>query len=171
MRSLRRILGVSWKQKVPNSEVLKRTSSVSLENILHRSHLRWLGHVIRMDDTRLPKQMLYGELSQGSRSVGRQLKRYRDESQRVLRACNIRKQHLETTATDRKTWRSACMVGLKSHEASRLQWLQERRKKRKEKNTVPSTQSSNHICSDCGRDCNSPIGLFSHRQVHKNTKQ
>ena len=170
MRSLRRILGVSWKQKVPNSEVLKRTSSVSLENILHRSHLRWLGHVIRMDDTRLPKQMLYGELSQGSRSVGRQLKRYRDESQRVLRACNIRKQHLEATATDRKTWRSACMVGLKSHEASRLQWLQERRKKRKEKNTVPSTQSSNHICSDCGRDCNSPIGLFSHRRVHK-TKQ
>ena len=98
------------------------------------------------------------------------LKRYRDESQRVLRACNIRKQHLEATATDRKTWRSACMVGLKSHEASRLQWLQERRKKRKEKNTVPSTQTSKHICSDCGRDCNSPIGLFSHKRVHK-TKQ
>ena len=96
MRSLRGILGVSWVQKLTNKEVLHRTSSVSIENILNRSHLRWLGHVIRMSDTRLPKQLLYGELSNGVRSIGRPIKRYKDGTQRVLRACNIRKEDLET---------------------------------------------------------------------------
>ena len=169
MRSLRRILGISWLHRVPNTEVLHRTSSVSIENILNRSHLRWLGHVIRMNDTRLPKQLLYGELANGSRSVGRPLKRYKDGTQRVLRACKISKKDLETTASDRKTWRSVCVTGLKDHEASRLQWLQERRMKRKNKNSCPSTQASQHVCLDCGRDCNSPIGLYSHRRVHRKT--
>jgi hypothetical protein len=56
MRSLRKLIGVSWKDKVPNTEVLRRTKSVTLENHIYRSRLRWVGHVIRMDDTRLPKQ-------------------------------------------------------------------------------------------------------------------
>ena len=39
---------------------------------------RWVGHVTRMDDTRLPKIIFYSELEHGTRSRGGQLKRYKD---------------------------------------------------------------------------------------------
>ena len=37
---------------------------------------RWFGHVVRMSNGRLPKQLIYREL-QGKRTVGGQYKRYR----------------------------------------------------------------------------------------------
>ena len=43
-----------------------------------RSRLRWLGHVSRMKDTRPVKSLLYGELTEGTRPVGRPKLRYRD---------------------------------------------------------------------------------------------
>ena len=45
---LRRILGITWKQKVTNEEVRKRTGMGNLLNMLRRNRLRWLGHVHRM---------------------------------------------------------------------------------------------------------------------------
>ena len=40
--------------------------------------LVWL--VVRMPDGRLPKQLLFGELQEGVRSAGGQLKRFKDAS-------------------------------------------------------------------------------------------
>ena len=96
--SLRKILDVTWKDKVPETEVLRRTKSVSVKNIVYRSHLRWLGHVIRMDDSRIPKQLLYGEVLKGTTPVGCQRKRYRDQSLAVLKACHISSSNLEALA-------------------------------------------------------------------------
>jgi transcription termination factor 2 len=168
--SLRKILGVTWKDKVPVTEVLRRTKSVSVENIIYRSHLRWIGHLIRMDDSRLPKQLLYGELSVGTRSVGRQLKRYRDQSLAVLKACHISSTNLEALAKDRDAWRETCRKGLQIRERDRLKWLEERRRKRKSKLSKTAVGSPSLFCTVCGRGCLSPIGLISHSRVHKKKK-
>ena len=166
MRSLRRILGVTWKDKVPNTEVLRRTGSVSVENVIHRNYLRWLGHTVRMDDTRLPKQFLYGELSHGTRSAGRPLKRYRDQVLSSLRACHLDSNSFETLARERTKWRSACFKGLKECEGDRLKWLEEQRKKRRTKKDAPVTKTPSYFCDICGRGCLSPLGLFSHKRTH-----
>ena len=40
-------------------------------SLLSQRRLRWLGHVRRMEDGRLPKDILYGQLTSGARPVGR----------------------------------------------------------------------------------------------------
>ena len=172
MSSLRKLLGVSWKDKVPDTEVLFRTKSVSIDNIVSRKLLRWTGHVIRMDNSRLPKQFLYGELSQGQRAVGRQKKRYRDQVSCVLRSCHIPYSQLESLASDRGDWRGVCDRGLKLKEADCTRKREERRSKRKEKGSTPTTVGPpQYFCSDCGRGCLSPIGLISHQRSHQRKKR
>ena len=166
MRSLRRILGVSWKDKVPNTEVLQRTGSVTAENIISRNHLRWLGHTVRMDNSRLPKQLLYGELSQGRRLVGRPLKRYKDQILSSLRACRLDSHTFKSLASERTKWRKACHKGLKEYVCDQMKWLDKRREKRRISKSTTSTKTPSYFCNTCGRGCLSPLGLYSHKRTH-----
>ena len=70
MRSLRSIMDIRWQDKVTNLQVLDRADAVSIEALLFKAQLRWTGHVIRMDASRMPRQILYGELVRGSRKKG-----------------------------------------------------------------------------------------------------
>ena len=47
----------------------------SIEIMLLKIQFRWAGHVSRMEDHRLPKVILYGELSIGHRDKGAARKR------------------------------------------------------------------------------------------------
>ena len=44
----------------------------AIEALLQTAQLRWCGHVIRMDNTRIPKQVFYGQLHHGFRHPGGQ---------------------------------------------------------------------------------------------------
>jgi hypothetical protein len=68
MRSLRSILGIKWQDRITHLEVLDRAETTSIEAMIMKAQLRWTGHVIRMDDSRIPKQLLYGELCLGNGS-------------------------------------------------------------------------------------------------------
>ena len=56
--------------------------------LLVSSRLRWLGHVSRMEDNRPVKSLLYGELTEGTRPVGRPKLRYKDTFKSALRCGN-----------------------------------------------------------------------------------
>ena len=45
--------------------------------VMARHRCRWAGHLVRMEDTRLPKRVFFGELSEEKRSRGAQRKRYK----------------------------------------------------------------------------------------------
>ena len=167
MNSLRKKLDVTWKEKVPNVEIFRRTNCVSVENLLNRNRLRWVGHVIRMSDDRLPKQMLYGELSLGTRKTGGQLKRYKDVTKRSLIDCNIDPDNLESVASNRQEWRVVTKQGLTHFEEARTKHLEEARERRHRATTNPATTNDDNVCLECGRRCASRIGLVSHMRAHQ----
>ncbi|XP_038066715.1 uncharacterized protein LOC119736778 [Patiria miniata] len=69
LRNLRRILGIKWSDHVTNTEVLAQAGIQSLVTLLQQRRLRWLGHVYRMPEGRIPKVLLYGELASGKISI------------------------------------------------------------------------------------------------------
>ena len=54
-----------------NNEVLRRAATPSTCTLLQQRRLRWLGRVRRMQDGRIPRDLLHGELATGKRAQGR----------------------------------------------------------------------------------------------------
>ena len=161
LRCLRRILHIQWQDRVPNTAVLERANMYSVFTILGERRLRWLGHVRRMDPGRIPKDLLYGELAEGSRPAGRPRLRFKDVCKRDMKACNIDTATWESCAEDRAAWRLAVRRGAREAEETRTAHLHERRARRKTAQQQPQ-QASLFVCSKCSRDCHSRVGLFSH---------
>jgi len=49
-------LGITWRDKVRNEDIRKKTGSRKLEDIIKERRLRWPGHVLRMDNSRTARQ-------------------------------------------------------------------------------------------------------------------
>ena len=111
LRSICRILGISWLDKVTNADVLSRAGLPSMYTLLRQRRLRWLSHVRRMDDGCIPKYILYGELALWRRTTGRPHMRYKDVCVRDMKAVDIDTMSWEGLAADCSKWRSA----LKQH--------------------------------------------------------
>ena len=68
MQPLGYLMGIKWQDKITYNEVLQRAKIDGIEAMLMRAQLRWVGHVQRMSDNRMPKQIFYSKLSSGARS-------------------------------------------------------------------------------------------------------
>lgn len=62
--------------QVSNVEVLEKCKIPGIKSLLLKAQLRWLGHVARMKDSRLPKAILYSQLKDGTQHHGRPLLHY-----------------------------------------------------------------------------------------------
>ena len=167
MRCLKRILGITWKDKVTHSDILHRTQSTTIETTLSKQHLRWLGHTIRMPESRLPRQLLYGQLAEGIRSAGGQRKRFKDFSKALLKKCDIRPASLEHLAADRPTWRRTCNSGVAHVEQALAIRRDERRILRHQRESGFPPPAAQHPCHLCDKICGSRIGLHSHIRWHQ----
>ena len=88
-RCLRSILNIKWHDYVSNEDVLEEAQLPSVESILLKQQLRWAGHVTRMEDSRMPKAVLFGELKAGKRNRGAPKKRYKDQLKKQLSLADI----------------------------------------------------------------------------------
>ena len=111
LRCLRRLLQIKWQDRVSNTNVLQRADMPSIPTLLIQRRLRWLGHVHRMEADRLPRQVLYGELWEGARPVGRPLLRFKDVCKRDLLLAEFNPNTWEDLAQDRTTWRHGVKEG------------------------------------------------------------
>ena len=84
--------------------------------LLKQRRLRWLGHVVRMADVRIPKDLLYGELVQGNRPRGRPQLRYKDLYKQDLKALGMDLNRWETLTSEHSAWRQAVHHGLSQFE-------------------------------------------------------
>ena len=165
-RALRSILGIRWQDRATNTEVFKRTNCISIEAMLLKSCLRWTGHVIRMEDQRIPKQLLFGELEQGHRRQGRPCKRFKDTVKAGLQWCDIPPTELVATALDRQRWRTLTQSASSALEEEHCHQAQSARERRHLAACIPAT-NANFQCPDCARLCKSRIGLQSHSRTHR----
>ena len=170
-RCLRRILGVTWQDYRTNSSILDEAHCTSIEAMVIRNQLRWTGHIIRLDESRLPQHILYGELVTGKRSQGGQRKRFKDNLKSSLKSCGINLSSWEALFCNRSRWRSAVTKGIETFERERRRKHEEkrlRRKRQRDTSTAESVTSASSVsCHHCGRPCASRIGLVSHLRVHK----
>ncbi len=163
LRCLRRVLGITWQDRVPNTEVLAQAKTFSIHALLSQRRLRWLGHVCRMQDGRIPKDIMYGELASGTRPTGRPALRYKDVCKRDLKARSLNPADLEAATADRVSWRLAVRTSIKLSKRKREdQWEEKRQRRRQRAESVPTESVTGFTCSNCNRLCRSRIGLFSH---------
>ena len=97
----RRIAGIKWQDRVPNTEVLHLCGITGIEAFLLQAQFRWVGHVVRMQDDRIPKQILYGQLSSGKCPQCGPVRRYKDTVRDNLKRCGILPQSLVSAPLDR----------------------------------------------------------------------
>ena len=89
MRCLRRICNIQWQNRLPNTDVLEKCGATSIQSVLVKAQLRWAGHIVRMDDSRIPKALFYGQQKGCSRRVGHPRLRYKATLKGNLIDCGI----------------------------------------------------------------------------------
>ena len=127
--------------------------------------LRWAGHVSRMEDHRLPKIVMFGELSSGHRERGAPKKRFKDSLRKSLTACNIDHSQWSDLAADRVAWRYTILQAAAQFEVDRKNSFKEKRQRRKARAASTITPNISFPCSHCSRPCLSRIGLVSHERA------
>ena len=162
---LRRILQVKWQNHVPDTEVLSKAGSVSITSRVMRNQLRWAGHLVRLDDTRLPKQLFYSELRSGSRPQHKPKKRFKDSLKDSLRQFHIPVDEWESLAVDRDSWRKRIFDGAGKFEKARTDRIELKRACRKHEAPL-AARGDVWICNICGRYLLSKAGWVNHLKSH-----
>jgi transcription termination factor 2 len=116
---LRKINGLKSEHGVwrirSNLEIHNMYKSLHIVTEIKVRRLEWLGHVIRMEDTRLPK-MVFIAKPEDTHGVGRPRLRRLDDVEADIKALGIKRWRIK--AQDRKEW-SAILREAKA----KLKWL------------------------------------------------
>ena len=122
-RCLRCMFGISRLTHFTNFDLRKLTGQRTIESTIMANRLRWLGHVMRMPEERMPKRMMFARL-QTTRPAGGAKQRWKDCVQHDLRAMGV-EDGWSTLAQQRDKWHSAT-------EKANSKWEAERNGKEKE---------------------------------------
>ena len=123
-RCLRSIKGINrleqWKQHLSTQQIrLDVGFESSMEELVMKRRLRWLGHIARMPANRLPKKVLYGELAEKRPQHGPKI-RWRDRVKGDLKVTGIDVDNWFDMAQDRGEWRCECADGLQKFRQIKL---------------------------------------------------
>ena len=86
---LRQILHIKWQSDVSDSDVLGKAGLPSIQSMVMKSCLRWVGYIVRIDDGSLPRQLFYGELWERKRSALKEKNRFKDTIKYYLKQSGL----------------------------------------------------------------------------------
>ena len=109
-RFLTRCIGFGESTIAPTTLIIK-TGSKSIEATLRRRRILFAGFVARMEDTRLPKCVMFVEMVGGAGYVGGQEKEWMGCFMDDLRAFGINAEQWTTAAQDAGEWRRTAEQG------------------------------------------------------------
>ena len=155
MHSLRTILNIKWQDRVSNLQVLGMAESTSIEAMILKNRLRWVGHAIPMEDNRLLKQLMFRELASGKRKQGRPLKRFKDCVKASISHAEITPKELEPCTHDRTGWRALTRHATDTFEERHGTQMEEARERRKASTDVPGNPGL-FPCPHCSRTLQPP---------------
>ncbi|TWW59254.1 hypothetical protein D4764_06G0007840 [Takifugu flavidus] len=106
MSFLRRVAGLSLRDRVRSSAIREELGVESLLLRVERSQMGWLGHLVRMPPGRLPGEV-FRACPSGGRPPGRPRTRWRDYVSRLAwERLGIPPDELEEVAGEREVWAS-----------------------------------------------------------------
>ena len=97
-----------WKQQlqhISNQRIRDMCQVLSIEQQLHQRVLRWAGHVARMPNTRLPKQLLFAWHNEGQRRKDKRFSRYKVRLMEAMRDRELEPAIWLQIAQHRSIWR------------------------------------------------------------------
>jgi hypothetical protein len=117
-RCWRNALGISLLDRVPNETVAYRFyHQKTLDSIIKERRLRWLGHVLRMPEFRLPRQaLLAGPLRGWKRPAGGQKTTWKRTVMRDVEP------HVRPPRSHHKTWNRDWLDLTLEHAVDRVRW-------------------------------------------------
>ena len=176
-RQLRLLLGIKYSDRIRNTDVRTRAGIPETILIMIRERrLRWLAHVERMDDTRLPKQALHGQLAGGKRPAHKPRKRWVDCIREDLESFGISENDWAEHAQDREKWR----ILLKEGKLKAIKEVSEHEydvaNKRHNKRLAAArkshqTNNGDYRCPHCDKTFGRQSGLTIHLNWHKRQEQ
>ena len=147
----------------------------SLEDLMTARRLRWLGHVARIDEDRIPKRMLFGWLPQQRPAHGTKM-RWRDRARKDLKKFGIEEGSWYKVAQDRGSWRERCHVGLEDATEKRME---DNKMRKRRKAAGLSSEVSSQLgevtallfkCDTCQRTFSRRQDIARHRCVTTRSK-
>ena len=153
---LRQIFHIKWQSHILHTEILGKAGLPRIQSMVMKSCLRWVGHIVRIDDGRLPRQLCYGDMWEGKRSALKPKKRFKDTIKYYLKQSGLSVDQWEKMASDRNKWRKLLHESIESFENRRMQYSAYKRLIRKGK---PGPQNHHANCDIGGKLCLSLAGL------------
>ena len=101
MRMLRRIKGVTLRDRQRSDEIRRELGVENITFKARQSRLRWYGHTLRMDERNKVKQIMKIEV-RGNRARGRPRLRWMDNIRHDMNACGLE----EEDAQNRRRWKN-----------------------------------------------------------------
>ena len=101
---LRKIMNIKWYEHVTEEEVRRRSGQQSVIQRWKTQRWRYYGHVLRMSEERLPKQVL-SWTPEGRRRRGRPKDTWRRTIHRDVRSKDLTDEEVQGVARDREEWR------------------------------------------------------------------